>query len=99
MANHCKDCPIVPWGIMSKTAERIHDYGCLADFHLAKKWYAETGKVWACHDKNTTPCIGFINRMKDEGFPPVKVEEGLITEHMTIEEIYHKSLYTEENEY
>lgn len=85
----CNGCPI---NITSEEGEQNNNYGCLADFNQAMKWHEDTGKVWACHEKPTTPCKGLLILAKEKG-NPIKITKNtvLITESMTIEEIYEKT--------
>ena len=87
MGKNCKGCPISDQP--TELGEQISNYGCLPDFRDARKWYEETGKVWACHEQNTKPCRGFLNRMKING-QPIKITAStqLITESMSLEDIY-----------
>lgn len=59
------------------------DLGCLPSLYEAKKWHDETGKVWVCHDNPKRPCEGLV---KLGGIDPTG--KPLITEGMTLEEIY-----------
>jgi hypothetical protein len=83
---HCDGCPVE---IHTEKGEEISNYGCLPCYADALKWYNETGKVWACHEEPTKPCIGFLKRAKHY---KVKVSVNrntvLITDNMTLEEIY-----------
>lgn len=83
---HCCGCPI---NIHTEEGETISNYGCLPCYGDVIKWYKETGKVWACHEQPSKPCFGFLKLAKEKG-ERITVNKGteLITEQMTLEEIY-----------
>lgn len=61
---HCNGCPI---NIQSEEGELINSYGCLPCYADTIKWYKDTGKVWACHEDTSKPCIGFLKLAKSKG--------------------------------
>lgn len=82
----CHGCPI---NITTEEGDVISSYGCLPAYADAIKWYKETGKVWACHEKPETPCKGFLIRAKYYNEKvSVNKDTILITEETTLEEIY-----------
>ncbi len=86
---HCEGCPI---DIHTEKGEEISNYGCLPCYADAIKWYKETGKVWACHEHSTKPCIGFLLLAKEKGEKvSVNKKTILITEKTTLEEIYENT--------
>lgn len=86
---HCNGCPI---NIHTPEGEQISNYGCLPCYADAIKWYKETGKVWACHEQPTKPCIGFLKLAKKKGDKVVLTKTTqLITEGTTLQEIYNES--------
>jgi hypothetical protein len=83
---HCNGCPI---NIHTEEGEKISNYGCLPSYGDVIKWYEETGKVWACHENNNNPCLGFLKLAKEKGkVVSVNRNTVLITENMTLEQIY-----------
>lgn len=81
----CSDCPMATKKY-SPGGEYGWNMGCLPGYEEASKWYAETGKSWACHANNRRPCGGFLNRSWVDG---VEVSAGgLITEDHSLEDIY-----------
>lgn len=83
---HCDGCPI---DIHHDRGDELSNYGCMPDYQQAKKWYLDTGKVWACHENNLYPCVGLLLRLKSDGIPiSVNKKTILITENQTLEEIY-----------
>jgi hypothetical protein len=91
MKKQCEGCDGCPINIHTEEGENISNHGCLPCYSEAIKWYKETGKVWSCHENNTSPCIGFLKLAKEKG-ERVSVNKNtrLITERMTLEEIYQK---------
>ena len=85
LKKHCKNCPAA---CETDEAEFAINVGCLPDFFDMFKWYQETGKVWACHDKNLCQCQGFVEMAKDYKKIDIPENTPLITEDHTLEEIY-----------
>lgn len=94
-AKHCNGCPIL---IHTLQGEIVSNYGCLPCYSEVLKWYKDTGKVWACHENPTKPCTGFLKSAKKKGENVVVTKDTmLITELMTIEEIYDNGISHERN--
>lgn len=87
---HCNGCPI---DIHTEEGETVSNYGCLPCFKDALTWFQDTGKVWACHEKPSEPCIGFLKLCKKKNIKiSVNKNTVLITEETTIEQIYEHTL-------
>ncbi len=85
---HCTGCPI---DIHTEEGDLISNYGCLPCFADVLKWYQETGKVWACHENNFKPCVGFLKLCKEKGIKiSVNKHTKLITEDDSLEYIYNE---------
>ena len=80
----CTSCPVQPYTEEGMLADA---YGCLPHYGDMLKWKDETGKVWACHSNPNKPCSGFTGVMDKQGIK-WDLEDGLITEQCTLEEIY-----------
>jgi hypothetical protein len=79
--------------IHTMEGDMISNMGCLPCLNDVKKWYEETGKIWACHENPTLPCTGFLKQMKRLGIKvSVNKDTKLITERTTLEEIYQEAL-------
>ena len=89
----CKGCPI---NITTEHGAQADSYGCLPSYSDIIKWYRETGKLWACHEKPTKVCTGFLIRAKANK-ESIKVNKNLplITEQTTLAEIYDEIRYNE----
>ena len=86
---HCIDCPVRG---RTEHAEMAVNYGCLPSYGDMEKWYNETGKVWACHDNPKKVCGGFKQILFERENIKLPSKPILITEEMTLEEIYNKSI-------
>lgn len=84
MKKHCKDCPMFQ---ETEFAQQAVNYGCLPVYGEALKWKRDTGKIWACHCNPEKPCKGFTELM-DKYKEPYDLNNDLITEDTTLEEIY-----------
>lgn len=83
----CKDCPMATKHY-SPGGEYGVNMGCLPNYDDAAKWYAETGKIWACHCNESKACGGFKNTSAKLG---IDVVDGpLITQEHSLEDIYKK---------
>lgn len=84
MIKHCRDCPVE---CVTEEAEKIVNYGCLTDLGQSKKWFEDTGRMWACHKTPTQPCAGLLNYLIKKG-ATIDFRKPLITEETTIDDIY-----------
>lgn len=73
---HCEGCPVC---IHTDYGAYVDSLGCLPNFREAMEMYRNTGKVWACHEKPTVPCVGFLILAKEAGYK-ISVKKGLMTE-------------------
>lgn len=80
----CRDCPIAQ---ETEAGMIAADLGCLPSNEEVRKWFTDTGKLWACHSTPTKPCAGLLRDLIKKG-ATIDFSKELITEKSTLEEIY-----------
>ncbi len=80
----CKNtCGSCPFEFESESALWAQAGGCLPELYDVKKWYQDSGRIWACHSEPTTPCKGAIHNLRQIFNIRVKLDKNkpLITEN------------------